>query len=188
MISLLLKQIASTQSSSALERAMQRQCIEFIEAFGTRAFERSNLTGHLTASAWIIDRETKSHALLLHHRKLGRWLQPGGHADGETDLFAVAKKEVAEETGLTEIEGHDEIFDFDVHPIPIYADVPAHLHFDMRYLFYASRTDALSLSPESNQLLWVPFSEFDRYAVDSSVMRLRDRTPTAISVPSISKN
>ena len=83
-----------------------------------RCAERENEIGHLTGSAWIVSVDRRK-ALLLHHRKLGRWIQPGGHADGELDLFGVALKEAREESGLSQIRSISrEIFDIDIHEIP----------------------------------------------------------------------
>ena len=62
-------------------------------------FERSCFPGHVTASAWLLSPDGRRF-LLTHHRKLDQWLQPGGHADGDTDLPRVALREAREETGL----------------------------------------------------------------------------------------
>jgi 8-oxo-dGTP pyrophosphatase MutT (NUDIX family) len=80
------------------------------------AFVRSNLIGHFTGSAWLVSADGTK-VLLMHHRKLGRWLQPGGHADGDTDLARVALREAEEETGLTDLRIDDGIFDIDRHRI-----------------------------------------------------------------------
>lgn len=100
--------------------------------------------GHLTASAWIVSRESRS-VLLTHHRKLDRWLQLGGHADGETDLLAVALREAREESGLDDfrvlpVGGGSVILDVDVHRIPARAGEPHHEHHDIRFLLEASET------------------------------------------------
>lgn len=106
----------------------------------TCPWRRATLAGHLTASAWILDRK-RMHAALIHHRKLNRWLQPGGHVeDADTTWRAAAQREVTEETGLAHFiaqPGEDELFDVDVHPIPARKDEPAHFHYDLRFLFMA---------------------------------------------------
>lgn len=105
-----------------------------------RPWSRSAVEGHLTASAWVLDR-THTHVAMIHHRKLNRWLQPGGHID-DTDVSwrDAARRELEEETGLTRFvpqADEGELFDVDVHSIPARKDEPAHLHYDLRFLFVA---------------------------------------------------
>ncbi len=84
----------------------------------------------------------------MHHRKLHRWLMPGGHCDGEPDARSVATREIAEETGLISYSLiQDAIFDIDIHEIPARGDIPAHLHFDIRYLFEADPQPAGARQP-----------------------------------------
>jgi 8-oxo-dGTP pyrophosphatase MutT (NUDIX family) len=138
--------------------------VEFIKKFQTllqhpRAYCRDHLPGHMTGSAWIID-ENKHTALLVYHAKLKRWLQPGGHADGEEDIVKVALTEAEEETGLHHLIRLSEgIFDIDIHTIPTRPDIPEHLHYDVRILFRASAHAPLSISEESHALAWVPFTD-----------------------------
>lgn len=133
---------------------------------------RSNLAGHLTASAFVIDRERR-HLLLIHHKALGRWLQPGGHADGDPDLMAVARCEVFEETGLRDLDPvTPRPFDLDIHSIPERKGVPAHLHYDVRFLFEADG----GFVPKGNvrevhRAAWVPLSNLASLDVDESVLR-----------------
>lgn len=105
-----------------------------------RPWSRATLEGHLTASAWVLDR-TRSHAAMIHHRKLERWLQPGGHIEDEDASWrAAAQREVTEEVGQTafiDIANAEQLFDVDVHAIPARSDVPAHFHYDLRFLFVA---------------------------------------------------
>ena len=103
-------------------------------------WSRATLEGHLTASAWVLDR-SRTHAALIHHRKLDRWLQPGGHIEVEDVSWrAAAEREVVEETGLRHflVTGEEQqLFDVDVHLIPARPDVPEHVHYDLRFLFVA---------------------------------------------------
>lgn len=147
----------------------------FIELLGDgpHAFGRERLAGHLTASAWLVDRGG-TRVLLTHHRKLGMWLQLGGHADGDRDLPRVALKEAEEESGLTGLvlEGHA-LFDVDRHWIPAREDVPGHWHYDVRYVVRAGEHEAYAVSEESLDLAWRDIAELVREAgADPSVRRM----------------
>ncbi len=132
----------------------------FLELLEHRdAFERNHLPGHFTASAWIVD-PAKQFILLTHHAKLNKWLQPGGHADGDENILRVALKEAREETGVSHFRVlKDGIFDIDIHTIPARNDFPEHLHYDIRFLFEADKRNALSVTEESHDLAWVPAGE-----------------------------
>lgn len=169
------EKILQYHAKSAAEVALKEQFLQFIGAFNLRAFERSNLTGHLTGSAWVID-PTEKKVLLLYHRKLDKWLQPGGHADGIVDMLTVATKELTEETGLAVRAHSDEIFDLDVHAIPWHKETPPHLHFDVRYLFLASINQELKISEESSDLRWFALEQLEALAVDASVARMSHKT------------
>ena len=101
-----------------------------------RPFHRETRTGHFTGSAWLVTADGQR-TLLMLHRKLMRWLQPGGHADGDPDLAAVALREAEEETGLRDLAVLPEIFDLDRHRIPARRDEPEHWHYDVRYVVVA---------------------------------------------------
>ncbi len=133
-----LDRFASGTASTAVRRYAET-VLHFI-AGETRPWSRATLAGHITGSAWVLDR-TRAHAALIHHRKLNRWLQPGGHVEhSDVSWRAAAQREVTEETGLAHFvaqPGHDDLFDVDVHPIPARKDEPAHFHYDLRFLFVA---------------------------------------------------
>src|SRR5205814_10379951 len=131
----LLGELASYETTVQSELA----CLDRIREFLRRSpapFSRANPEGHITASA-VVTRPEDSAFLLVWHRKLGRWLQPGGHLEeGDASVFAAALREAREETGI-EAFAHpigDRILDVDVHPIPAYGPDPAHFHFDIRFL------------------------------------------------------
>lgn len=117
------------------------------------ALHRSCLAGHLTASAAVVD-PTRRAALILHHVKLDRWLQPGGHADGEADLAAVALAEATEETGIEGLRVLEPAIDLDVHPIAARPGEPAHLHLDVRFLVIAPPECEPDGNHESHELAW----------------------------------
>ncbi len=100
------------------------------------ALHRRCVAGHLTGSGVVVDAAT-GRTLLIHHAKLGRWLQPGGHADGDGNLGAVAWREAREETGLTGLRLITPAIDLDVHAIPARGAEPEHLHLDLRFLVLA---------------------------------------------------
>jgi 8-oxo-dGTP pyrophosphatase MutT (NUDIX family) len=141
------------------------------------AFERSLALGHFTASAWILN-EDRSKVLLTHHAKLDRWLQLGGHADGEKNLLQVALKEAHEESGLQDIKIlSDNIFDIDIHIIPANKKEEKHEHFDIRFLFESDENENLVLNHESNQLKWIPLEKIgDLVGHNPSIMRMVEKT------------
>ncbi|MEM9743953.1 MAG: NUDIX hydrolase [Pseudomonadota bacterium] len=136
-----------------------------------RCFHRDCFPGHITGSAWIVNRAA-THALLTHHRKLGRWLQLGGHSDGEGDTRSVAQREGQEESGLRLELLDAAIFDIDVHDIPARGNEPAHEHHDLRFLFRADTESSFVVSEESHDLAWVPMEQLEDYTDEWSVLRL----------------
>jgi len=151
--------------------------ISFLELLShPRAFYRDHLPGHITASSWIIDPRGKF-ALLTHHKKLNRWLQPGGHADGEEDALAVAEKEALEETGLSSLQWiFPQIFDMDIHSIPARTDFPQHLHYDIRFLFHASKEEPFTVSHESKDLAWVQEQDLaGKTGNNASILRMAEK-------------
>lgn len=119
------------------------------------AFERSNATGHFTGSSWLVSADG-ARVLLMHHRKLDRWLQPGGHADGDADLARVALREAQEETGVAGLRVEGGIFDIDRHRIPARAGEPEHWHYDVRYVVRAGTDERFTVNQESRALAWRP--------------------------------
>ena len=150
----------------------------FSEFLGSapQVFERSHAIGHFTGSAWLLNR-AGTHAVLMLHRKLNRWLQPGGHADGQTDLAQVALREAEEETGLTELRVLPEILDLDRHWIPERGQgtkhEPGHWHYDVRFVVKAGADENLRINSESKELRWIALSEIaEREDLDPSVRRM----------------
>lgn len=116
-------------------------------------FQRWHPLGHFTGSAWLVARDGER-VLLTHHRKLGRWLQLGGHADGDPDLAQVALREAHEESGLSALQGEPRIFDIDRHRIPARGNEPEHWHYDVRFVVRAGADEAFVVSDESHALAW----------------------------------
>ena len=183
----LLQGMLAHFSANAVNAGAKRYADQ-IAAFTARVVQpwrHATLEGHLTASAWVLDRHC-THAALIHHRKLDRWLQPGGHIEVEDVSWrAAAGREVIEETGLAQFcatgEEH-QLFDVDVHLIPARADVPEHVHYDLRFLFVAQA--AASREPiatvnrgEAHEGRWFPLTTLANDAtLDQSLQRMVTRS------------
>lgn len=154
---------------------MTAETLAFVEQHRDCA-ERSLKIGHLTGSAWIVDAARKR-TLLTHHRKLNRWLQLGGHADGELAPLAVALREAREESGLTRLKVVSEsLFDVDRHRIPARGEEPEHWHYDLRFLVEADPEEPLQISSESHDLAWVELARVTDYSREESLARMVRKT------------
>jgi len=138
---------------------------------------RSCVPGHLTGSAWIVDAE-RERTLLTHHLKLEKWLQLGGHADGDGDLLAVALREGTEESGLTRLRAVcAEVFDVDRHWIPARKTEPAHWHYDLRFMIEADPSELfVRAANESKELAWVPVNSVMALNPEESMARMVRKT------------
>jgi 8-oxo-dGTP pyrophosphatase MutT (NUDIX family) len=140
------------------EANLAEDFLMFLNAKNEDSFCRTNLTRHFTASVWLISPDGNE-ALLTHHRKLNRWLQLGGHCDGNSDVLASALREAREESGIEDIQPiGNEIFDLDKHFIPSRTTEPEHFHYDIRFLVRAATKEFL-VSDESNHLKWFHHSD-----------------------------
>lgn len=175
----LIDKLRRHQPFNQHERDMQAQLLAFVEKH-ENCFERSLLIGHVTASAWVVNPE-RTHVLLLHHGKLDKWLQPGGHCDGDADVLAVALREVSEETGLCPAPVSKEIFDVDAHIIPERKGVPAHVHYDVRFLLEIGQDHQPVVSEESHDVEWVELSKVAARNTDESVLRMVSKTPPRVT-------
>ena len=119
------------------------------------AFDRENLLAHMTASAWVVNRE-RTKVLMVYHRIYDSWSWTGGHADGETDLLAVAVREVKEETGIRKVVPvSEEIFSLETLTVDGHEKrgkyVPSHLHLNLTYLLEADETEPLTICEDENR-------------------------------------
>ena len=122
--------------------------------------------GHLTGSALVVDHQ-RARTLVLFHRKLGKWLQPGGHVEpGDRDLAATALREATEETGIAGLTVEHQPADLDVHW------VGDHFHYDVRYVVVAPAGAEPSGNHESIALRWITTDQLDEIGADASLRRL----------------
>ena len=137
-----------------------------------KCFERSLLKGHITGSCWLVDR-AGARVLLTHHKKLNKWLQLGGHADGDPDVLSVALKKAREESGIIGLEPcSTSLFDIDIHPIPARGPEPFHYHYDCRFAIRVQDNDSFVVSDESHELRWVPVAELSSITDEESMLRM----------------
>lgn len=141
-------------------------------------FHCNEWPAHVTGSAWVVSPD-RSRVLLLHHRKHDQWFQPGGHADGEADIEAVALRETAEETGIAAehirlVDGR--IFDLDIHRIPAGPRGPEHRHIDVRFLVQIDDGLPVPGNDESHEVRWVPLGQVPRFNNSRSTFRMVDKT------------
>jgi 8-oxo-dGTP pyrophosphatase MutT (NUDIX family) len=170
----LIEQLHVYRGADSHEELMRVRILEFVRQHQD-CFRRTLRVGHVTGSAWVINRE-RTHTLLVHHKRLGKWLQPGGHAEDESDALAVAVREAEEETGLRVRPVSTSIFDVDAHAIPERKKEPAHVHYDIRYMVEADMTQRVVVSPESRAVEWVKLSQVAAMNTDESVLRLVRKT------------
>lgn len=167
----LLTLLNAHHTADAEELKMLEEMKIFVVA-NEQCFERTFTPGHVTASGWVIS-EAGDSVLLMHHRKLGRWFQPGGHCDGDPDVLAVARKEVEEETGLVNFRvAREGVFDVDIHLIPANSKDAAHFHYDVRFLFMADANAELVINSESRDLRWIPLAEVQDFNNSESILRM----------------
>lgn len=163
------------RAADAHEAAMTAEIIRFTETHED-CLLRACVPGHLTGSAWIVSPD-RARTLLTHHHKLDKWLQLGGHADGDGDLLAVALREAREESGLTRVRAVSaEIFDCDRHLIPARGTEPEHYHFDLRFMIEADPAEPLVISSESKDLAWVEVARVTSLNPEESMARMVRKT------------
>jgi 8-oxo-dGTP pyrophosphatase MutT (NUDIX family) len=150
----LLDELHRYEASDAAEERHRAAMIALLAESG--AFSRAHFApGHFTASCYVVD--DGGRLLLHHHRRLDRWLQMGGHVEGDESPELAALREGQEESGLRDLQlAADGIFDLDIHGIPAGKGEPDHDHYDVRYLARTASPDAVTLDrAESNDLAWV---------------------------------
>jgi 8-oxo-dGTP pyrophosphatase MutT (NUDIX family) len=153
------------------EMACRQRMIELLDSC-PNCFRRDAFPAHFTGSAFVVSADG-ARSLLHHHRKLDRWLQFGGHCDGEEDVLSVAQREANEESGIQGlVVASSRPFDLDIHEIPTFADEPTHLHYDVRYVLIAPEQAEIQTSPESKEVRWFEPSEIGSWPLDAGLRRL----------------
>jgi 8-oxo-dGTP pyrophosphatase MutT (NUDIX family) len=170
----LLQLLHNYQPTCPREQVYQEQVIAFV-SHHPECFQRSLDIGHITASSWLINK-AGTHALLTHHAKLDKWMQLGGHCDGESDVMAVAVKEAQEESGIQAVEPvMPGIFDIDIHLIPANSRERAHYHYDVRFLLRVASDEQIVQSIESKALAWISKDKNLLPTHERSVTRMFDK-------------
>ena len=170
----LIKQLNAYRNRYPQEASIADRFVQFVDTY-TDCFERSQLSGHVTGSAWLTN-AAGTHVLLTHHRKLNRWLQLGGHADGDSDVLAVATREAVEESGITSIATvKTDLFDIDIHEIPARGSEPRHFHYDVRFASKVEGNEQFAVSGESHALEWVEIAKLGNRTTEQSMLRMAEK-------------
>lgn len=171
----LIIDLLESYTPATKEESLHRETVITFIKQQPECFERSLAIGHVTASAWLLNKE-KTHALLMHHTKLNRWLQLGGHCDGEANVLAVAVKEAQEESGVFGIEPlWHEIFDVDVHLIPANKREAEHFHYDIRFLLGVTSNEHVVQNNESKELRWISKKRDELPTNEPSITRMFEK-------------
>ncbi|MFT6765505.1 MAG: 8-oxo-dGTP pyrophosphatase MutT (NUDIX family) [Alteromonas naphthalenivorans] len=170
----LLTLLENYHPTDSKEQEYKKRTLEFVNQHED-CFERTLEIGHITGSGWLLNKE-ETKALLLHHTKLDRWFQLGGHCDGDSDVLAVTTKECQEESGINGIEPLSlKIFDIDIHTIPARLHEPEHDHYDIRFLLKVTSDEKLVQNRESKELRWISKDPSELPTQERSVTRMFEK-------------
>jgi len=162
--------LSKYQSDDESQREVMQSMLQFAREHGDEALHRSCLAGHFTASSLVVERGT-GRFVMLFHSKLRKWLQPGGHVDGSSNLPAAALREASEETGIANLVVALPAIDLDIHEVRPPKEQP-HLHYDVRFVVLAPSGSEPVRNHESRDIRWVSLDELETLNVDESVTRL----------------
>ena len=166
-----LEFLKNYQAFNEEEEAERKEIVQFVQAFGDKSYDRDNLVGHFSSSAWIVNKD-RSKVLMIYHNMYKTWAWVGGHADGDKDLFHVALKETQEETGLTNVKP---VFDtpIDLNMMVVHNHykrgvfVPRHLHPNVVYLLEADENEPIRIKEDENSAVgWLAFDEVKDYVTN----------------------
>lgn len=153
---------------------IRHRILDLLGEHGESLADRSTAVAHLTGSALVLD-ATGQRSLVMLHTKLNRWLQPGGHADGDHELAGVALKEAGEETGIAGLRVRLPAVDIDIHAVDHGDHLGEHLHLDLRFVVVAPPGAVERRNHESQELRWVTLGELEDLADEPSLVRLARR-------------
>ena len=171
---LLIEEIRQYQIQYGNETETE-QILGFL-ATADNLFGRDSVTGHITCGAWILD-PTLTKVILVRHRRLDRWIQPGGHIEPLETPFAGALREAVEETGIEQlIPWKEELFNLSVHLFPEGKDGSAHFHYDFRYLFFAPSDSELRAADETDGVAWVSLEQIQAYTDEATILGMAAKT------------
>lgn len=173
------KSLLEYNTDYAEEDFVKNKMLEFLKTVGNLSFYRDSLSGHFTASSFLINKD-KTSVCFGHHKKLNKWLFLGGHFDGDNDPLFVSIKEAKEESGIKSISPvSNHIFDIGMYLIPSYKNVPAHYHFDVTFILQAHSDEFKINNEEMNDLKWVsiesPKSHWKDMFKDESICRMIEK-------------
>jgi len=161
--------LESHRPSDAGQSAVRDAMLAFLRDHPD-ALERTCAPGHFTASALVVA-DDGERFVLLHHTKLRRWLQPGGHVDGSSNMPAAAWREATEETGIEGLSVVLPVADLDIHRVAPPAEAP-HDHLDLRFVVLAPAGARLAGNHESTDIRWTTVDDLDALDVDDGLRRL----------------
>ena len=160
-----LAQIKTYTPKNEQESRDKRVIANYIEAFPHNVLLRENEIAHITSSGFILNK-TLDKALFIHHNIRNTWAWTGGHADGDTDLLAVAMREAFEETGIHVTPVSSEIASLDILTVTAHNKngkyINAHLHLSVAYVFFADENDPITVKPDENSAIeWFPIKNIN---------------------------
>ncbi|MBT4289723.1 MAG: NUDIX hydrolase [Deltaproteobacteria bacterium] len=169
----LIRDLKEYQVKYPQEISLVNRVIAFIKNT-PECFSRSHAEGHITGSAWLVNNHQQ--VLLTYHKKLHKWIQLGGHADGNPSVLNVALKEAEEESGILDLKLiSDAVFDVDIHLIPANSRESSHYHYDIRYLISAGDMKQFKISNESISMAWIDFKDIKSYSKESSLLKMKEK-------------
>lgn len=173
-------QIEAYQAISDQEKQDKKVMLDYIERFSDSILTRENEFAHFTSSGFILN-ETHDKVLMIYHNLYQSWAWTGGHADGDSDLLAVAMKEAKEETGVVNIRPlSEEMMALDILPVWGHMKkgsyVSSHLHLNVSYLLVANEDDVLKIKEDENSNVgWLPINQLAQYCDEPQMMPIYEK-------------